>query len=87
MGQDDDRAEDDDNVSIDNTTTFPLSAAGNAFLAAAFTKCMVKKTYENHIQKCRTPDYRWSKCPDLDAVVMANLPKDTVRMEGGSTID
>jgi len=72
---------DDDDLLLDEATTFPLSEAGNAFLEAAFSKRMEKKTYENRIQKCGTPDSRWSKCPDLDAVVVANLPKDTVRTD------
>jgi len=79
----DDPAEDgDDDLLIDDLTTFPLSEARNAFLEATFSKHMEKKAYENRIQqKYGTPDSRWSKFLDLDAEVVTNLPKDTVRMD------
>ena len=80
---DDDLLEDpDEDFSMDETENFPLSEAGNAFLETAFgSKCMDKDTYQKHVKKYGIPDSRWSKCPELDAVVAANLPKDTVRAD------
>ena len=66
---------------MDETETFPLSEAGNAFLEVAFSKRLEKNSYEKKIKKHGTPDSRWTRCPDLDAVVAANLPKDTVRAD------
>jgi len=69
-----DPAENDDDLLIDDATTFPLSEAGNAFQEVSVWR-------KSHIQKYGTPDSCWSKCPDLDTVVVTNLPKDTVRMD------
>ena len=64
---------------MDETENFPLSEAGNAL--AFGSKCMDKDTYGKCVKKYGTPDSRWSKCPELDAVVAANLPKDMVRTD------
>ena len=72
----DDKEEDYD--SIEEGETFPFSEAGNAFLQAALSKCMDNASYTSKMKKHGTPDSRWTRCPELDAVVLANLLKDTV---------
>ena len=62
MRPDDEQPEYDDDFSLDDTETFPLLEAGNAFLETAFSKHMDKKMYKNHVQQLGTPDSRWSKC-------------------------
>ena len=48
---------------------------------SCFQQAYGKKTYESRVQKYGSPDSHWSRCPDLDTVVVANLPTDTVRMD------
>ena len=59
--------------------SFQLSEAGEAFLQTAFSKRMDRKNRAQRVEKLGMPDCRWTKCPTLDPVVAANLPKDTIR--------
>jgi len=70
--------EEEEYDSMEENETFPLSETGNAFLEAAFSKRMNNTSYTSKIKKHGTPDSRWTRCPELDAVVLANLPKETV---------
>ena len=72
----DDKEEDYD--SIEEGKTFPFSEAGNAFLEAAFSKCMDNTSCTSKMKRHGRLDSHWTRFPELDAVVLGNLPKDTV---------
>jgi len=63
---------------MEESKTFPLSKAANAFLEAAFSKRVDNTSYTSKIKKHGTLDSRWTRYPELDAMVLANLPNETV---------
>jgi len=71
---------DDEPTEID-ADMFQLSEAGEAFLETAFKKKMDSAGQAKCVENQGASDYCWTKCPTLDPVVSANLPKDTIRMD------
>ena len=66
-----DREEDDDDASEDEgETLFQVSEAGNAFLETVFGKQMEATMCRKQVQKQENPDSKWTKCPELDPVVL-----------------
>ena len=75
-----DRDSDNEPTEID-ADTFQLSETREAFLETAFKKRMDSAGRAKHIENLGVPDCCWTKCPTLDPIVSANLPKNTIRMD------
>ena len=57
----------------------PLSKVANAYLESAFKSKLDNSSRKSKATKFGTPYSRWIHCPKMDAVVVANVAKETER--------
>ena len=58
-----------------------LSEVASAFLETAFKFEIDNSARRTKIKKFGIPDLRWTRCPKINAVVLANISRDTERTD------
>ena len=80
------KGDSDDEMKVGTDGLMELSETTKVFLEAAFTATMSNKDHKKRIGRIGVPNCDQIRCPKLDGVLKAVLPKDAIKADGSTAI-